>query len=141
MNKPFSSTSTKQLIANSLQYVLTGGLWIKNGHLPQDNHDVPTDFLGVCVASNEDPETDHFIIAQLETLGINHVRLDLSYQDVDRFNERFLNKLIAAGYEVTLHLFPPFDSAKNMVDSIQQGDWRSFLVTILDRYGNRWARA
>lgn len=136
MNKPFSSTSTKQLIANSLQYILTGGLWIKNGHLPQENHDVPTDFLGVCVASNEDPETDHFIIAQLETLGINHVRLDLSYQDVDSFNERFLNKLIAAGYEITLHLFPPFDSAKNMADSLQQGDWRSFLVTILDRYGN-----
>lgn len=135
MNKQFSSTSAKQLATNSLKYILTGGLRIKDGHLPTQNHTLSEDFFGVCVASNENIEVDHYIIGQLETLGINHVRIDFTYNDVDNFNARFLETLITKGFNVTLHLFPPADIAAHMGDPTEQAGWRSFLVTTLNRYG------
>lgn len=135
MNNSFSFTSAKQLAANSLKYILTGGLFIKGGHLPQKNHVIPDNFIGLSVASNENPEIDHYIIGQLETLGINHVRLDFSYNDIDHFNARFLEKLIAANFNITLRLIPPFTIAKHMSDPVEQDSWRSFLTTVLDRYG------
>lgn len=135
MNKQFSSTSAKQLATNSLKYILAGGLRIKDGHLPTQNHTLPEDFFGVCVASNDNIEVDHYIIGQLETLGINHVRIDFTYNDVDNFNARLLETLITKGFNVTLHLFPPADIAAHMSDPTEQAGWRSFLVTTLNRYG------
>lgn len=135
MNKPFSSTSAKQLATNSLKYILTGGLRIKDGHLPLENHTVPEDFLGVCVASNENPEVDRYVIGQLETLGVNNVRLDFTYSDADSFHARFLATLIAKGFNVTLRMFPPADSAAHMNDPTEQATWQVFLTTTLDRYG------
>lgn len=135
MNNSFSSTSAKQLATNSLKYILTGGLRIKDGHLPTENHTVPENFFGVCVASNENQEVDHYIIGQLETLGVNNVRLDFSYSDVDNFNARFLDTLIAKGFNVTLRLLPPFNIAAHMADPNEQSGWRTFLTTTLDRYG------
>ncbi len=137
MNKSFASTTNKQLIANSLKYILTGGLRISNGHLPQTDHQIPEDFIGVCVASNEDPETDHYIIAQLETLGIEEVRLDFTYNDVDHFNARFLDKLLTHGFHVTLRLFPPFNVAAHMNGPDEQASWKAFLNKTLDRYGQQ----
>ena len=135
MNKQFYSTSAKQLATNSLKYILSGGLRIKNGHLPTQNHTLSEDFFGVCVASNENIEVDHYIIRQLETLGINNVRIDFTYNDVDNFNARFLQTLITKGFNVTLHLFPPAHIAAHMGGTAEQADWRSFLATTLNRYG------
>lgn len=123
------------MLHDSLFYIFKGGLSLKNGHLPQTDHDVPVDFFGVCVASNEDPAVDTYIIGQLETLGINNVRLDFSYDDLGSFNERFLQKLIAEDFNVTLHLLAPFEAAKNMAYPIEQNNWQAFLITVLDRYG------
>lgn len=124
----------KQMLRDTLGYIIKGGLRIKNGHLPVASHEVPADFIGVCVASNEDPEVDHFILAQLETLGIDNVRLDFSYADLDNFNERFLKKLLADNINITLHLILPFDAAKHIDDYDEQQRWRTFLSTALDRY-------
>lgn len=135
MNKSFSSTSAKQLTTNSLKYILTGGLWIKNGHLPSQNHTIPANFFGVCVSSNEDPEMDSYIIRQLETLGINNIRLDFSYKDENSFNARFLEKLIASGFNITLHLLPPSESAMHMADRGEQEKWQQFLITTLNCFG------
>ncbi len=137
MNKSFSSATTKQLVSNSLKYILTGGLFIKNGHLPQNDHAVPNDFIGVCVASNSDPETDAYIIAQLETLGIQNVRLDFSYNDLDNYNARFLQKLLDQSFNVTLRLFPPFNIAAHMTGPDEQESWRQFLTKTLDTYGQQ----
>lgn len=125
----------KQMLLDSFLYLIKGGLRLKNGHLPQSGHQVPVDFFGVCVASNEDPAIDAYVIGQLETLGINNVRLDFSYDNLDSYHNRFLQKLIAEDFNVTLHLLAPFDAAKNMVDPSEQERWRVFLSTVLDRYG------
>lgn len=125
----------KQMLMDSLLYISKGGFYINNGHLPQKNHPIPNDFLGVCVASNEDPAVDAYIIGQLETLGINNVRLDFSYADLASFNERFLQKLIEEEFNITLHLLIPYEDAKQITDPNQQERWRLFLVYVLDRYG------
>jgi Lipopolysaccharide kinase (Kdo/WaaP) family len=135
MQKKQYSKFIKQMLLDGLLYTIKGGLAIKNGHLPQDDHHVPTDFIGVCVASNEDPATDAYVIGQLETLGINNVRLDFSYDDLDSYNNRFLKKLITSDFNVTLHLLAPFDAAKNMADPVEQERWRTFLSTTLNHYG------
>lgn len=130
-----ASVLTKQVIRDGLSYILRGGLRIKNGHLPAAQHVIPHHFIGVCVASNTDPATDDYVIQQLHQLGIKRVRLDFTYGDLDSFNARFLNRLIAEQFEITLHLLQPFQAAKNMYLQTEQANWQQFLATVLDRFG------
>ena len=109
-----SSMLTGQVIRDGIWYILNGGLWIKNGHIPPSNHPVPSNFFGVCVASSPDPATDAYVIAQLHDLGVKQVRLDFTYGDLTGFNARFLLNLIADNFAVTLHIIQPFAAAKNM---------------------------
>lgn len=126
----------KQMLLNTLVYLLKGGFYLRNAHLPPANgHVIPNNFLGICVASNANIETDSYIIHQLKVLGIAHVRLDFTYHDLDSFNARFLQRLIREGFEITLHLIAPFDAAKNMHEQQEQTHWQQFLTTVLNRYG------
>jgi len=135
MSKKPHAKFIKQMLRNSLFYTLKAGFKTKDGHLPKSNHQVPNDFIGVCVASNADVATDDYIIGQLETLGMTNVRLDFSYDDLDHFNERFLQRLIAGAFNITLHLITPYDAVQNMADPAEQDTWQAFLTTVLDRYG------
>ncbi len=130
-----ASMLTKQVIRDGLSYIFKGGLRIKNGHLPISQHRIPSNFIGVCVASNANPATDDYIIVQLQKLGVKRVRLDFSYDDLTSFNARFLQRLIAEQFEVTLHLLQPFSAAKNMYATTEQTSWRQFLVQVLDTFG------
>ncbi|HSI24180.1 MAG TPA: hypothetical protein VK952_01035, partial [Methylotenera sp.] len=130
-----ASMLTKQVIRDGLNYILKGGLRIKNGHLPTNQHSIPSNFIGVCVASNADPAVDDYIVRQLHTLGVKRVRLDFTYGDLDNHNARFLRRLIAEKFEITLHLLQPFAAAKNMHAPAEQAVWRDFLVQVLDTFG------
>jgi hypothetical protein len=126
----------KQMLLNTLGYMLKGGFYLRNAHLPPPNgHAIPNHFLGICVASNTNIETDTYIINELQTLGLRHVRLDFSYHDLDSFNARFLQRLIAEGFLITLHLIAPFDAAKKMHEEQEQIRWQQFLTTVLARFG------
>ena len=129
------SMLTKQVILDGLSYILRGGLRIKNAHLPPDNHVIPADFIGVCVASAPDSATDDYIISQLKALGIKQVRLDFSYGDLSSFNARFLRALIANNFSVSLHLVQPFSAASNMQSASEQAIWQQFLVAVLEGFG------
>ncbi len=129
------SMLTKQVIRDGLSYFLTGGLWLRDAHLPVPEHSIADDFIGVCVATQEDPAVDAYVIAQLRLLGIKRVRLDFSYGDLDAPNARFLDALIAAGYRINLHLVQPFNSAKLMLLPEEQLVWQQFIVNVLDRFG------
>lgn len=131
---------TWPIIRGGLAYILTGKLTIKNGHVPPAGHVIPADFVGICVASASDPEMDDYVIAQLRLLGINQVRLDFSYADLDGFNARFLQRLIAEKFQVTLHLLQPFANAKKMETATEQARWQAFLHTVLERFGAQVAR-
>ena len=130
-----ASVLTKQVIRDGLSYIFKGGLRIKNGHLPINQHRIPRNFIGVCVASNDNPATDDYLILQLQKLGVKRVRLDFSYDDLTSFNARFLHRLIAEKFNVTLHILQPFSAAKNMYATSEQNSWRDFLVQVLDTFG------
>ena len=132
-----ASMLTRQVIRDGLFYILGGGLYIKNGHLPTKNHTIASDFIGVGVASNADPLTDDYVIAQLHNLNIKRVRLDFTYGDLEDFNARFLRRLIAEKFQITLHILQPFESARNMHNKSEQLIWRELLSTILTTFGSQ----
>ncbi len=109
---------------------------ISVGHLPPPEHQVPSDFFGICVASAPDPECDDYILHQLSQLNIHHVRLDVSYSDEYSYTERFLKRLISEKFKVCLHPVQPFEEAGNMNKKDQQDRWRNFISSILDSYGH-----
>ena len=128
---------TGQVIRDGLMYFLRGGMHIKNGHLPSNGHTVPNDFIGVCVASNANPATDDYVISQLNELGIKQVRLDFSYGDFTSFNARFLQRLIAENFVITLHLVQPFAAAKAMLQDDEQAIWRTFVQDVVQIYAGK----
>lgn len=137
MSTPQSSMLTKQVIRDGLSYILRGGLRIKNAHLPTNQHAIPTNFIGVCVASNPNPAVDDYVVQQLKNIGIARVRLDFTYGDLDSFNARFLRRLIAEKFEITLHIIQPFKAAKNMHTQPEQDIWQHFLASVLTSFGNQ----
>lgn len=122
---------------DGLRYIFSGRLWLKNSHLPAINHAIPDDFTGLCVASNADPATDDYVIEQLKALAVTRVRLDISDDDARPFQERFLNRLLAANFTVTLHAVQPFEFAKNMRDSQAQASWQQFIASLCQSYAGR----
>ena len=145
MSSKQASMLTGQVIRDGLSYFLRGGMRIKNSHLPQQNHHVPDNFFGVCVASSPDPAMDAYVIAQVKALGIKQVRLDFSYGDIgtsklNNFNARFLRALISRNLQVTLHIVQPFAAAKNMQNTAEQAVWREFLREVLDTFGCQLAQ-
>ena len=131
---------TWPIISKGLAYILSGKLYIKRGHIPPDNHLVPKDYIGVCVASAAGVNMDDYVIAQLRALGLQQVRLDFTYGDLESFNARFLQRLISEKFNVLLHLVQPFAEAKNMERATQQATWQSFLNKVLDGYGAHISR-
>jgi hypothetical protein len=134
-SKKQPSMLTWPIIRKGLAYILSGKLYIKRGHLPPANHVVPNDFIGVCVASAAEAIMDDYVIAQLETLGVKQVRLDFTYGDLESFNARFLQRLIAEKCKVTLHLVQPFAHAKNMESAHELAIWQAFVDTVFTRFG------
>ncbi len=134
-SKKQTNMLTWPIIRGGLAYIFAGKLTDKNGHLPPAEHAIPNDFIGICVASANDPEMDDYVIAQLRILGIHQVRLDFSYNDLEGFNARFLQRLIQEQFQITLHLLQPFANAKKMESSAEQAQWQAFLTSVLDRFG------
>lgn len=129
------SMLTWPIIRKGLAYILSGKLRVNNGHIPPANHPVPVDFMGICVATNADASMDDYVIAQLRALDINQVRLDFTYGDLESFNARFLRRLIAEQFQVTLHLIQPFANAKNMQNRAEQAAWQGFVNQVFSLYG------
>jgi hypothetical protein len=125
---------TRQVIIDGLKYIFSGRLWRKNSHLPAINHTVPEDFTGLCVASNADPETDRYVLEQLQILGVRRVRLDISNDEARPFQERFLRQLLTAGFSVTVHAVQPYEDAKNMRSSQAQAGWKQFIEELCQAY-------
>ncbi|MEM1112711.1 MAG: lipopolysaccharide kinase InaA family protein [Pseudomonadota bacterium] len=104
---------------------------------PTTDHDIPSDFLGVNVAAATDPETDAFILSELNKLKIYQVRMDFSYDSPDGPAARLLDSLLAGGFKVWLKLLPPRDDAGQMAaDAAVQQRWQAFVETVFERYGD-----
>ena len=127
----------KRFQLDCLMYVLGGGLRLPGGHKPQPGFRVPDEFVGVCVASQQDPDADTSMIGYLNELGIRHVRMDFTYDSLGGHGERFLERLLDEGFQVLLRLLPPPAEASRMAESEVQQHWQTFVSDVLARFGQR----
>lgn len=127
----------KDFLLANLSALLRGRFFMRDGHLPPAGHDVPEGFAGVGVATNADPATDEAVIRILNEAGIRRVRLDFTYGDGENHVARFLEALIAADFDVMLHLVQPAEDAQAMPGGAAEEAWQSFVSTTLDRFGSR----
>ncbi len=137
MSNTQSPNPIRQFICANLAYFLGGKLRTKNGHLPPSGHSISHDFVGIGVTTTEDAAADDFIIARLQELGIRHVRLDFTYGDAENHVARFLQRLCAESFSVTLHLVQPFQAAKLMGSASAQQTWKDFVAATLDSFGKK----
>lgn len=119
----------------NLQYLARDGFRLPGGHRPPDGHDVPEDVAGLCVATAPDPACDDYVLRYLREVGIRHVRVDYTFGCDGRHTARLVNALLEEGIRVLLHAVQPYDEALKMSHRDAQDRWRSFLVTVLDRWG------
>lgn len=126
-----------QFVRANLAYMLSGKLRSKKGYQPPAGHHVPIDFVGVGVATAEDPAIDELVINHLNALGIRQVRLDFTYGDNQNHTARFLEKLIELDFNIMLHLVQPLDAARQMDTDAAQKEWQQFLALTLGRFGSR----
>lgn len=127
----------KDFLLANLAALLRGRFFLCKGHLPPAGHSVAEGFAGVGVATNADPATDEAVIRFLRDTGIRRVRLDFSYGDDENHVARFLEALLAADFDVLLHLVQPADAAQAMPAPDAAATWRKFVATTLDRFGAR----
>lgn len=118
-------------------YLLRGNFRLPDGHRPRAGHRVPDDFPAICVASQEDPASDGYIIARLHELNLSRVRLDYGYCAPGGHTERFLRRLLDEGFAVLLHLVQPPAEAARMHRTDARERWRDFVSQALDRHGAR----
>ncbi|MFT6287161.1 MAG: hypothetical protein ACJA09_001914 [Alcanivorax sp.] len=113
------------------------GSWLRQSPLPEP-HTIPIDFFGVNVAPAEDPAIDDYIIARLQELGVDHVRMDFCYDSPGAPAERLLERLLDENFHVLLDIFPPLSEAEALTTEPEaQQRWRQFLDHVFKRYSNR----
>ncbi|HEY0907704.1 MAG TPA: lipopolysaccharide kinase InaA family protein [Methylophilus sp.] len=125
------SMLTRQVIMDGLSYIATGGLCLKDSHLPAAQHAMPAHFIGICVATNTRPETDDAVLQYLRELGLPRVRLDIADDEMYPHQTRLLKRLLAGGWRVDVHLVQPFAMASQMLEPAVQARWQQFVTTFL----------
>ncbi len=96
---------------------------------------VPSDFFGVNVAAEENPQSDDYILRRLNDLDINHVRLAFTYDSFDSPPQRLLDRIAAEGLDVMLVLVPPRERAHAILfDSSAQVEWVAFVEKVRNLY-------
>ena len=99
---------------------------------------VANDFLGINIATSNDPACDDYIIDSLRTLKINYIRMNFSYDSIDSYGERLLNRILDEGFDVLLNLLPPKKDAEILLtNKVAAINWQKFVKDIFHRYHNK----
>ncbi|HUT25247.1 MAG TPA: hypothetical protein VM492_12950 [Sumerlaeia bacterium] len=97
-------------------------------------------FFGMNVCPSPDPAGDAIQIEALRDLGARAVRIDYGAKADRGPADRFLERLLGAGFPVTLHLVQdPYEACAMADDPSQRRRWRDFVDAALGRYGQRGA--
>ena len=130
--------STKiSLLKSLIKLIFSGQLYIKDGHLAKQAHDIPNGFFGIGVAASNEPRYNDYLINALNELGIIHVRVDLCSATDNTHQIKLLERLIKEDFRVHLHLLQGFEEAKNiLIDKEVENAWTSFITSIVDQYGH-----
>ncbi|MEP0202118.1 MAG: lipopolysaccharide kinase InaA family protein [Halioglobus sp.] len=112
--------------------------WLGTSARPSTGHTIPTDFIGVNVASGCDSRTEDYILRSLRDLNIHNVRMHYTYESPNGPTQRLLDRLIDCGFSVMLCVFPELDRSQRLSqDSSLQDQWRLFLTDLFTRYENQ----
>ncbi len=112
--------------------------WMREGHEPEVGHAVGDDFIGVNIATSDDPRCDDRVVDALEDLGVRHVRMNFSYESLNGAAERLLQRVLAAGVDVLLNVLPPPEQAADIShDTGAQARWQAFVAEVCQLYGDR----
>ena len=112
--------------------------WISLPHQAPGSVPVKQDAFGVNVASAEDSRCDDYVIGQLRSAAITHVRLAWDVDSQHNHTKRFLERLLSEGFDVMVALLPTFADAKRLEQDIAAANqWRNFLVGFFQQYGNQ----
>lgn len=97
--------------------------------------DVANDFFGINIATSDDLACDDYVITSLKELGINHVRMNFSYESFGGNAERLLERVLAEGFQVLLNVIPTIDGAASLAnDDNAAQNWHAFLDKVFARY-------
>ena len=114
--------------------------WLAQDSRPAPEAAIPTDFLGVNVAPSADPAVNDYTLERLADLGLRQVRMDFSYCGPGGDAQRYLDRLLAAGYQVLLNVFPPLEEARILhSDPGAARRWEEFLQGVFRDYRGRVA--
>jgi len=121
-------------LLRTLVHIITG---LGASHRPREHFAVTEDFFGVNVAAAENPAVDDYIVTRLGELGLQRVRMDLTYESLGGPAERLLGRLLEEGFDVLPDLFPPQEEARRLTDSAPANRWREFLRQVFHQYRDR----
>ena len=112
--------------------------WLRLSHNIDHRNTVADDFIGVNIATSNDPRCDDQVLAYLEDLGLRHVRMDYSYCSQGGDAERLLNRVLEQKMDVMLDLLPPIEEAEALAsDEKAQLRWAEFVDSVFLRYQGR----
>ena len=104
-------SSKISLLKSLIKLIFSGQLYIKDGHLAKQAHDIPNGFFGIGVAASNEPRYNDYLINALNELGIIHVRVDLCSATDNTHQIKLLERLIKEDFRVHLHLLQGFEEA------------------------------
>jgi tRNA A-37 threonylcarbamoyl transferase component Bud32 len=92
-------------------------------------------FFGINIATSSDERCDEFVLESVRKLGIQHVRIDFSYESIGGDAERLLDKALAENLEVMLDIFPSIADAQKIGKNREVDQrWYDFVETVFRRY-------
>lgn len=101
---------------------------------------ISDDFFGINIATSDDPACDDYVIENLRQLGIQHVRMDFSYESFGGYAERLLNRVLAEGFNVLLDIFPPREEARKLTSDMESAqNWQNFVRKVFEIYHDKVA--
>jgi hypothetical protein len=111
---------------------------LDKGPEPYPPHPVHDEFFGINIAPGPNPASNKYLLTRLDELGLMSVRLNLGYDPEDRENAaQLIDQLHASGHRILLQLLQPPADALRMGKTTPDTEWRTFLIEILKRFGDK----
>jgi len=107
---------------------------ISNKELPNRPHLVPSDFVGINIASNDNEETDEYIFNKIQELSIKNLRIYFSYKDFNTHKQRIINKCKNFNGKLIVNLSVPPEEAHLISTESGLLVWKNFITKFFNEF-------